>query len=105
MFKVDEKNNISMYEGDFGEILPITIVSGNVLDGDIIKFIIENMSQKKLINKTLEIKDSKFEFQLTKEETEKLVKGDYYWGLKQFRGDTLIDTLEANKTFKVLRGQ
>ena len=96
---------IQMYEGDFGEVLPINITKGEVLEGDILKFIIQDLAHNDIINKEVEVSNDSFGFSLTQEETKLLKEGTYLWGLKQYRENILIDTLTANNTFKVIRGQ
>lgn len=94
-----------MYEGDFGEKLPINITEGEVLEDDVLKFIITTIDHKKVLDKEMEIIDNSFKFSLNKDETNLLKSGTYLWGLKQYRDDLLVDTLTANNTFKVKRGQ
>lgn len=104
MFEV--KNlNIKMYEGDFGEQLPINIVKGEILKEDILKFIIQDKRHNDIINKEVEVSNNSFVFSLTQEETNLLKEGTYLWGLKQYRKDYLQDTLAANNIFEVARGQ
>lgn len=106
MFKsLDNPLDIQMYEGDFGENLVVNIVEGEILENDILKFIIQDASHNNIINKTVEVNDNSFEFSLTKEETELLKEGTYKWGLKQYRDDILVNTLTVNNKFKVVRGQ
>ena len=105
MFKALTGLGLSMYEGDFGEQLPIDITEGEVLQGDELKFIIQDEKHRTIINKTLEVEDNSFVFSLTQAQSQKLKEGDYLWGLKQYRNNTLIDTLTANNVFKVVRGQ
>ena len=94
-----------MYEGDFGEKLPINITEGEVLEDDVLKFIITTIDHEKVLDKEMEIIDNSFKFSLNKDETNLLKSGTYLWGLKQYRDDLLVDTLTANNTFKVKRGQ
>lgn len=96
---------IQMYEGDFGEQLPINIVKGEVLEGDILKFIIQDKRHNDIINKELEPLEDSFIFSLNENETKLLKEDTYLWGLKQYRENYLIDTLTANNIFKVERGQ
>lgn len=96
---------IEMFKGDFGEKLPINITEGEILEGDILRFIIETPSNEKVINKIVDVYDGMFVFSLTKAETSLLGAGEYLWGLKQYRDDYLVDTLVANNKFIVKRGQ
>lgn len=104
MYKIREKD-ITMYEGDFGERLPISIIEGDILPGDILKFIIKDHKNNKIVEKQLSVVNNKFEFFLTEQETKLLPEGKYMWGLIQYREGLLIDTLTANNTFEVIRGQ
>lgn len=104
MFKV-EGLDIEMFEGDFGEKLPMNIIEGDILEDDVLKFIIETSSHNEIINKEVEVSDNSFNFSLKKQETSLLKAGNYLWGLKQYRDDLLVDTLTANNKFKVTRGQ
>ena len=103
--ELDEPLGIQMYEGDFGEVLPINITEGEILEGDILRFIIQDLAHKNIINKVVDVSDNSFSFRLTEEETKLLKEGSYKWGLKQYRDHLLIDTLTANNKFKVVRGQ
>jgi len=97
--------NIAMFEGDYGERLPINVEKGEILDGDILKVIIKTVRHQEIINKEIELsEDDSFIFFLTKEESAKLSKGTYLWSLKQYREGYLLDTLTANNIFKVKRG-
>lgn len=100
MFKV-EGLDIEMFEGDFGEVLPMTVINGEVLEHDILKFIIKDSSFNTIIDKELNVENNAFDFSLTEEETKLLPSGTYSWGLKQYRNDTLIDTLTGNNHFRV----
>lgn len=103
--ELDEPLGVGMYQGDFGEVLPINITEGEILEGDVLRFIIQDLAHNDIINKIVEVSDNSFGFKLTEEETKLLKEGNYLWGLKQYRDDLLIDTLSANNKFKVIRGQ
>lgn len=106
MFKsLDNPLDIQMYKNDFGEILTINIIEGEILEQDTLRFIIQDNSHNDIINKIVEVNDNSFEFSLTEEETKLLKEGIYRWGLKQYRDNILVDTLTANNKFKVVRGQ
>ena len=100
MFKVDGLK-IEMFEGDFGEVLPMTIINGEVLEHDILRFIIKDTMFNIIIDKKLNVENNAFDFSLTEEETKLLSTGTYSWGLRQYRNDTLVDTLTANNCFEV----
>lgn len=103
--ELDEPLGIQMYEGDFGEVLPINITEGEILEGDVLRFIIQDGAHNDMINKVVDVSNNSFGFKLTEEETKLLKEGTYKWGLKQYRDNLLIDTLTANNKFKVIRGQ
>ena len=63
---------IQMYEGDFGEQLPINIVKGEVLEGDVLKFIIQDKRHNDIINKEVQFSNNSFIFSLTENETKLL---------------------------------
>ena len=100
MFKVEELD-IEMFEGDFGEVLPMTIINGEVLEHDILRFIIKDASFNIIIDKELNVENNAFDFSLTEEESKLLPTGTYSWGLRQYRNDTLVDTLTGNNLFRV----
>lgn len=100
MFKV-EGLDIEMFEGDFGEILPMTIINGDIVEGDVLRFIIKKDTLQEIINKELEVINNSFNFSLTEQETKLLPSGTYSWGLRQYRDNTLIDTLTGNNYFRV----
>ena len=103
--ELEEPLGIGMYQGDFGEILPVDVVEGEILEGDILRFIIQDLAHNDIINKVVDVSNNSFGFRLTEEETKLLKEGNYKWGLKQYRDNLLIDTLTANNKFKVIRGQ
>lgn len=104
MFNVNNYT-IKMYEGDFGEVLPFEITEGEILENDTLRFIIQNKAYTEIINKVMTVIENKFDFSLTQEESNLLQAGEYLWGLKQYRGYALVDTLTANNKFEVIRGQ
>lgn len=102
MFKVDERKRISMVQSDFGEILPITV--HNVLTTDTLKFIIYK-EDNIIVSKDFNVDENNvMNFTLSKEESAKLEVGNYCYAVKQYRDDTLIDTLEIDRGFKVYKG-
>lgn len=100
MFEV-EGRQISMIEKDFGEILPIRLKNITVLDTDIIKFIIYDNDETIFFNESFSVTDNILKFQLTREQSEKLVKGQYNYAIKQYRGDELLCTLQIDNGFYV----
>ena len=49
---------ITTYQGDFGEELPINIVKGDVLDTDVVKFIVEDRFRNVIITKVLKMSNN-----------------------------------------------
>ena len=104
MFKVEENTKrITMNVGDFGIILPIRFRDG-VLDTDIINFIIKKPNGEEVINKPFNPIDGILKLQFTKEETALLPKGEYLYGMKQFRDTTLVNSVAVGKNFIVKEG-
>ena len=104
MFKINGKN-IEMNKGDYGNILPIKIT--NVLPSDTIKFtIMEINSNKIIIDKELPYNNDteKYEYSLTKEETDKLQIKNYVYSIKQIRDGKLYNTININSPYYVTRG-
>lgn len=105
MFRVDENTKkITMNEGDFGIVLPITF-NGDVLDTDTINFIIRDLEKKEIINKPFNPSEKVLNLQFTQEETKLLDKGEYLYGMKQFRDDILVNSVAVKKTFVVEEGE
>lgn len=97
---VTQGNNIKMNEGDFGVELPITI--GNTLDSDTIKFIIYDASNNEIVNKTLPYRNEAFIFELTKEESGRLVKKNYLYKMVQYRNNIMQNTLNEGSIFEII---
>lgn len=104
MFKVDNYKKITMNEGDFGLILPISF--GDFADGDTITVIIKDKEDEiiKILNKDFIVADGKINFVLTKEESDKLKKGTYLYDIKQERANELKNTIATDNTFEVEEG-
>lgn len=104
MFIVDEKTKkISMNEGDFGIILPI-VFNGDILDTDTINFIIRDLQKNEIINKEFNTSNKILNLKFTEEEIKLLPKGNYYYGMKQFRNNVLINSVAVKKIFIVEEG-
>ena len=101
MIKIIDKN-IEMNEGDFGIKVPITIT--NILETDDIKFIIKNLDNTEVLTKKLmyNAETKKFEFELTKEDSNKLVKNNYLYSIVQLRNETLKNTIVSNLSYNVI---
>lgn len=97
---------LKMNEGDYGEIITFNLIEGNILSLDNITFVVENIKTKeKILEKDCHFVDStSFEVQLSKEDSDKLPKGNYLWGILQERDGELIDTLTIDNKLVVERG-
>lgn len=106
MFDVDEENKkIAMTEGDFGITLPIKInIEGTELsstDKFVLK-IFKGINEDAIIEKVFEnITNNTIELKFTKEETEKLEVGNYYYDLDWFQEDIFLSNILARKKFTV----
>lgn len=97
---------IEMDEGDYGVSLTYKL-KGDVLSSDVIKLKIKN-SEEVFIEKeftNLIEKDGKTEFTFTisQEDSDKLKAGTYYYGIKQYRNDILLNTIIRKAEFKVIK--
>ena len=104
MFKVDNYNKITMNEGDFGIILPISFT--DFLDGDRITVIIKdrNNEDKQLLNKDFMVTNKKINFEMTEEETDSIKQGSYLYDIKQYRKGELRNTIAIDNIFEVEEG-
>lgn len=93
------EKDITIYQGDFGVKLPITIT--NTLSTDKIEFEIYNDFEETIIKKILPYEDEKWIFKLTKEDSEKLAIKKYSYSIKQYRDDILRNTIIKNALFEV----
>lgn len=108
MFIVDDiSKKIEMNEGDFGIILSFSFTD---IEGTNVKFkIYEKDDPNKLgiVEKNFDLSDTvdnKVELELTEEETSKLEKKEYYWGLYQYIDGELKNSLLVDKKFIVKGG-
>lgn len=99
MFKIEDKK-ITMNKGDFGIELPMTI--SNILDNDVIKFEIYEVDKNTIIEKDLPYRDEKFVFELTKEETDKLIEKSYMYKIVQYRENIMQNTINEDSLFIVI---
>ena len=105
-----ENNKIIMDENDYGLELPFNL-SGDVNAKDKIVFIIkENLCLKQHILKK-EYENCKYEdgvlsfnLSFTKEESELLHEGKYVYVLKQYRGESFLNTIKKDGIFEVEKG-
>lgn len=98
MWKIKGKN-LTMNLGDFGLPLPINIT--NVLETDVIKFEIYKNDGTNLLEKNLNYSNEKWVLELNKEETQILKKEEYLYAIKQYRDETLQNTINKDSEFIV----
>lgn len=106
MFDVDEeKKRITMTEGDFGIVLPIEIDTDRteLTSNDKFVFkIFKEINSEAIIEKVFEnITNNTIELSFTREESEKLEIGDYYYDLDWFQEDVFLSNILRKKKFKV----
>ena len=100
----DDDTTIGMIEGDFGIVLPIEIEGIEITTEDQFSIkIFKNINEEPIITKTYSnISDNTIEFELTKEESQLLKKGYYYYDLDWYQVNKFLGNLIANARFKVL---
>lgn len=103
MFKEEENFKIKMVEGDFGIVLPIKILNEQLGAND--KFsikIFKEINKEPIVTKEFSnIIDNVIEFSLSKEESEKLPVGRYYYDLDWFQDNAFLGNILAKKQFQV----
>lgn len=104
MFSGDEeKKKITMTEGDYGVVLPISIGGIELTCND--KFalkIFKEIDEEPILTKTFEnIIDNTLELQFTEEESKLFEVGSYYYDLDWFQDDTFLSNILRARTFKV----
>ena len=91
--------DITIDYGDFGIKTPITIT--NVLETDIVKFEIYDVSNNVIVKKDLPYEDGKWIFELTEDDSKKLNIQTYLYSIKQYRDGVLQNTINKDSLFKV----
>ena len=104
MFKPDDFKNITINEGDFGVILPITVTG--LKDGENIMFIIKKCdeNESEVLRKDFPIESGKINFVLSEEDTKKLPQGKYIYDALQYKEGVLKNTIFVDKQFNVEEG-
>ena len=107
MFKVNEETGtINMNEGDYGLILTFTL--DEVLEDTKFKFKIykgnSELDKEILLEKDIEATGKDVNLSLTKEETIKIKKGEYYWSFLQYKEEELHNTITVDYKFYVEEG-
>lgn len=100
----DDDTTIGMIEGDFGIVLPMEIEGIEITAEDQFSIkIFKNINEEPIIPKTYSnISDNTINFELTKEESQLLKKGCYYYDLDWYQGNKFLGNLISNARFKVL---
>lgn len=104
MFIEYDDTKIGMIEGDFGIVLPIEIEGIDIDEED--KFsikIFKKINEEPIINKIFEnITDNTINFELTKNESELLETGCYYYDLDWYQGEKFLSNLVSKALYRVL---
>ena len=100
----DDDTTIGMIEDDFGIVLPIEIEGIEITTEDQFSIkIFKNINEEPIITKTYSnIFDNTINFELTKEESQLLKKGSYYYDLDWYQENKFLGNLIAKARFKVL---
>jgi hypothetical protein len=107
MFRVDEKlKKIEMNKGDFGLILTFTL--DEIQEGSNFKLKVYNKEgneEKNILEKDItNVTGNQVNVSLTKEESDKLNEGTYYWSFLQYIKNTLHNTILKDRLFEVEAG-
>lgn len=102
--KSSNELEIKMIEGDFGIVLPIEIEGITISNDDELSFkIFENINEVPIISKTYNnISDNTINFKLTKEESQLLKVGYYFYDIDWYKGESFLGNLVAKETLSVL---
>ena len=103
----DDDTTIGMIEGDFGIVLPIniTLEEGETItpQDQFSMKIFDRKSENPLVEKTFNnITNNTMNFKLTKEESNLLKVGTYYYDIDWFQGENFLGNITAKAKFKVL---
>lgn len=106
MFKING-TKIQMTEGDFGNTLPIEIEYGSdetIGINDNFKFsIYKTINTEPVITKTYTLNaNNEIEFVLTKQESEQLRVGDYYYDLDWYSGETFLNNIIRAEQYQIV---
>lgn len=100
----DDETKIKMVEGDFGIVLPIEIEGIEIAPEDIFSIkIFKDINEELIIEKTYDnVTNNTINFELTKENSEKLKVGRYYYDLDWYQGEKFLGNLVAKSTYTVI---
>ena len=105
MFIVNDLK-INMTEGDYGIVLPITLITDEetiTSDDSFVIKIFEEINGEPLVTKNYtDIQDNTIEFSLTEEETILLPVGSYYYDLDWYQNDVFMNNLIAKEYYEVV---
>lgn len=102
----EESLLIEMVEGDWGEELPLEIESESDLtksDNFIVEIFKDVRSREPIITKKYsDIQNNTINFRLTKEDTEKLKVGTYFYNIDWYKENSFLSNIVRSKMFKVI---
>ena len=100
----DDDTTIGITEGDFGITLPIEIEGIEISSNEQFDIkIFEKVNEPPILTKTFSnISNNTIEFKLTKEESELLKVGSYYYDIDWYEGENFLSNITAKAKFKVL---
>ena len=105
MFKESEEDPlyITMTEGDFGNVLPITVNIGEITSDDCFAIkIFKELNTKPILSKPYSnIQSNTIEFSLTQEETFLLPTGKYFYDLDWYQNGVFMCNLVKKKLYSV----
>lgn len=96
---------IKMTEGDYGVTLPIEILTEQELtanDKFSIKIFKEINQEPVVVKKYSNISNNTIEFKLTKEESQKLIVGKYFYDLDWYQENTFLENIIAKEKLIIM---
>lgn len=104
MFRVGDKNEIIINEGDFGITLPIKF--SNIPDNDRIIFKIKekNEEENEILRLNFTVENGEISFMLTEEQSQLLNRGKYLYDVFQYEENVLKNTISVDTLFIVEEG-
>lgn len=102
----ENSSKIGMVVGDYGIELPIEIeIEGTNIEGNdnLVMKIFKDVNEEPLIEKTFsDVVDNTLKFKLTKDESDKLVEGYYYYTIDWFRTGSFLGNIIKEEEFIVV---
>lgn len=97
---------IEMVEGDWGEILPLEIISDEeftTADSFVIEIFKDITSIEPIITKKYSnIQGKSIDFSITEEESNRLKIGTYFYNIDWYKENSLLSNIVCSKMFKVI---